>query len=200
MVTRTKKIFVGGLSASTTLEDVKAYFQQFGKVGFFRQVLWWCSILGSIPYRLYQTRKHQTCMPVCCLFPTFNKSWMDCEFGILRALECRWDLLLVEEMHHGIWIWCCFDWPRSIILSGWSINSIELRMIAKLNKCIDCCCLPGRSCGICIVLWIYWCIPPHLMPDFYADAPAMGGVGLIARCYCLNGNASQWRHLHSSLS
>uniref|UniRef100_UPI00358DEFD0 RNA-binding protein Musashi homolog 2-like isoform X3 n=1 Tax=Myxine glutinosa TaxID=7769 RepID=UPI00358DEFD0 len=32
MVTRTKKIFVGGLSASTVLEDVKQYFEQFGKV------------------------------------------------------------------------------------------------------------------------------------------------------------------------
>uniref|UniRef100_A0A8W7PY93 RRM domain-containing protein n=1 Tax=Anopheles coluzzii TaxID=1518534 RepID=A0A8W7PY93_ANOCL len=30
MVTRTKKIFVGGLSAPTTLEDVKSYFEQFG--------------------------------------------------------------------------------------------------------------------------------------------------------------------------
>lgn len=32
MVTRTKKVFVGGLSAPTTLEDVKNYFQQFGRV------------------------------------------------------------------------------------------------------------------------------------------------------------------------
>jgi len=32
MVTRTKKIFCGGLSASTTLDDVKAYFGQFGKI------------------------------------------------------------------------------------------------------------------------------------------------------------------------
>ena len=32
MITRTKKIFVGGLSANTTIEDVKAYFGQFGKV------------------------------------------------------------------------------------------------------------------------------------------------------------------------
>ncbi|CAM9235938.1 unnamed protein product, partial [Lampetra fluviatilis] len=32
MVTRTKKVFVGGLSASTVLEDVKHYFEQFGKV------------------------------------------------------------------------------------------------------------------------------------------------------------------------
>ncbi|KAI7792984.1 putative musashi RNA-binding protein 2a [Triplophysa rosa] len=32
MVTRTKKIFVGGLSASTVVEDVKQYFEQFGKI------------------------------------------------------------------------------------------------------------------------------------------------------------------------
>ncbi|XP_022250599.1 RNA-binding protein Musashi homolog Rbp6-like isoform X4 [Limulus polyphemus] len=32
MVTRTKKIFVGGLSAPTTLEDVKNYFQQYGRI------------------------------------------------------------------------------------------------------------------------------------------------------------------------
>uniref|UniRef100_A0A8K9UKH8 Musashi RNA-binding protein 1 n=1 Tax=Oncorhynchus mykiss TaxID=8022 RepID=A0A8K9UKH8_ONCMY len=32
LVTRTKKIFVGGLSVNTTIEDVKAYFDQFGKV------------------------------------------------------------------------------------------------------------------------------------------------------------------------
>ncbi|XP_075760931.1 RNA-binding protein Musashi homolog 2 isoform X12 [Pelodiscus sinensis] len=31
MVTRTKKIFVGGLSANTVVEDVKQYFEQFGK-------------------------------------------------------------------------------------------------------------------------------------------------------------------------
>ncbi|XP_077401921.1 RNA-binding protein Musashi homolog 2 isoform X4 [Vanacampus margaritifer] len=32
MVTRTKKIFVGGLSANTVVEDVRQYFEQFGKV------------------------------------------------------------------------------------------------------------------------------------------------------------------------
>lgn len=32
MVTRTKKVFVGGLSAPTTIEDIKNYFQQFGRV------------------------------------------------------------------------------------------------------------------------------------------------------------------------
>ena len=32
MVTRTKKIFVGGLSTTTTLEEVRAYFSRFGEV------------------------------------------------------------------------------------------------------------------------------------------------------------------------
>lgn len=40
MVTRTKKIFVGGLSVSTTVEDVKQYFEQFGKVGLHGGALW----------------------------------------------------------------------------------------------------------------------------------------------------------------
>ncbi|NXV21228.1 MSI1H protein, partial [Cepphus grylle] len=38
MVTRTKKIFVGGLSVNTTVEDVKQYFEQFGKVSLLRGV------------------------------------------------------------------------------------------------------------------------------------------------------------------
>ena len=32
LVMRTKKIFDGGLSATTSLEDIKAYFQQFSAV------------------------------------------------------------------------------------------------------------------------------------------------------------------------
>jgi len=32
VVTRTKKVFVGGLSAQTTLDDVRGYFEQFGLV------------------------------------------------------------------------------------------------------------------------------------------------------------------------
>lgn len=32
MVTRTKKIFVGGVSASTTEEDLTNYFKQHGEV------------------------------------------------------------------------------------------------------------------------------------------------------------------------
>jgi RNA-binding protein Musashi len=32
MVTRTNKIFVGGLSASTSVEDLKNFFDKYGKV------------------------------------------------------------------------------------------------------------------------------------------------------------------------
>lgn len=32
LVTRTKKIFIGGLAATTTIEDIKSYFEQYGKI------------------------------------------------------------------------------------------------------------------------------------------------------------------------
>lgn len=35
MVTKTKKIFVGGLSSTTSTEDVKNYFEQFGSVSIY---------------------------------------------------------------------------------------------------------------------------------------------------------------------
>ena len=35
MVTKTKKIFVGGLSAQTTVEDVKKYFSSYGPVRYY---------------------------------------------------------------------------------------------------------------------------------------------------------------------
>jgi RNA recognition motif-containing protein len=52
MVTRTKKIFVGGLSAPTTLEDVKNYFEQFGPVSttvILFAISEMCCLLRSIP-------------------------------------------------------------------------------------------------------------------------------------------------------
>uniref|UniRef100_A0A1A9VHJ1 RRM domain-containing protein n=1 Tax=Glossina austeni TaxID=7395 RepID=A0A1A9VHJ1_GLOAU len=48
MVTRTKKIFVGGLSAPTTLEDVKSYFEQFGPYSIYCKFLQ--EIISSLNY------------------------------------------------------------------------------------------------------------------------------------------------------
>jgi RNA recognition motif-containing protein len=50
MVTRTKKIFVGGLSAPTTLEDVKNYFEQFGPVSTQHLYCVCVKSIGSINY------------------------------------------------------------------------------------------------------------------------------------------------------
>ena len=36
LVMRTRKIFVGGLSATTSIEDIKNYFEQFSKVSVLR--------------------------------------------------------------------------------------------------------------------------------------------------------------------
>ena len=63
MVTRTKKVFVGGLSAPTTIDDVKNYFQQFGRVSFF-------SIFISLFFHI----SHCVCNPVLvvCVFSDFS--------------------------------------------------------------------------------------------------------------------------------
>ena len=37
MITKTKKIFVGGLSANTKKEDIVDFFQKFGKVRNFKK-------------------------------------------------------------------------------------------------------------------------------------------------------------------
>ena len=56
MVTRTKKIFVGGLSAPSTLEDVKNYFEQFGRVSSFLLILKNLNPVWRKSFRL-ETRK-----------------------------------------------------------------------------------------------------------------------------------------------
>ena len=55
MVTRTKKIFVGGLSAPTTLEDVKSYFEQFGTVSNF---LYYWLVLILILFSVLNDKVH----------------------------------------------------------------------------------------------------------------------------------------------
>jgi RNA recognition motif-containing protein len=47
MVTRTKKIFVGGLSAPSTVDDVKGYFEQFGRVRLFLVFFYDVKSLGT---------------------------------------------------------------------------------------------------------------------------------------------------------
>lgn len=60
LVTRTKKVFVGGLSAPTTLEDVKNYFQQFGRV----------SLFASCHYYYHSHSVIFCLLPVCYFFPS----------------------------------------------------------------------------------------------------------------------------------
>ena len=55
MITRTKKIFVGGLSASTTIEDVKKYFQQFGAVSTLKHFFSFFNLCSK--YRILNLKK-----------------------------------------------------------------------------------------------------------------------------------------------
>ena len=58
MVTRTKKIFVGGLSAPSTLEDVKNYFEQFGRVRTFNIVTLDFYCINITSFKNFQNNKH----------------------------------------------------------------------------------------------------------------------------------------------
>uniref|UniRef100_A0A3Q2W215 Musashi RNA-binding protein 2a n=1 Tax=Haplochromis burtoni TaxID=8153 RepID=A0A3Q2W215_HAPBU len=66
MVTRTKKIFVGGLSANTVVEDVKQYFEQFGKA-------------------IHQCITHQvdsSFCPTSCAFGSVDEGAQSCSIAI----------------------------------------------------------------------------------------------------------------------
>ncbi|KAL4834515.1 hypothetical protein H8958_004467 [Nasalis larvatus] len=67
MVTRTKKIFVGGLSANTVVEDVKQYFEQFGKTEWpFRAVLLAFAATWGLGRELVVTVPGEGCGAVTC--------------------------------------------------------------------------------------------------------------------------------------
>ena len=76
MVTRTKKIFVGGLSAQSTLEDVKNYFEQFGKVrktrGNFRN---WPRRISVVWPALKVCLSNQTQTPLCLVSGTLSQNY-----------------------------------------------------------------------------------------------------------------------------
>lgn len=63
MITRTKKVFVGGLSAQTTLEDVRAYFEQFGLVSSTRKRY-------SQHWQVKLQAARLTCQTICIMTPT----------------------------------------------------------------------------------------------------------------------------------
>ncbi len=60
MVTRTKKIFVGGLSTTTTLDEVKEYFAKFGEV----------RVVTNYEIMIYPDNDFRSRMPCSC---TTNK-------------------------------------------------------------------------------------------------------------------------------
>lgn len=66
MVTRTKKIFVGGLSANTVVEDVKQYFEQFGKVSGCVRVASAC-LISAEERLLWPLPWPQLCLQAPCL-------------------------------------------------------------------------------------------------------------------------------------
>lgn len=78
MVTRTKKIFVGGLSVNTTVEDVKHYFEQFGKVGLSLRVVLCRAELGK-PQNIDQEEQAggwQSDHPRYCEWQ--RRAWLSC--------------------------------------------------------------------------------------------------------------------------
>lgn len=86
MVTRTKKIFVGGLSANTVVEDVKQYFEQFGKV---RGVWGWGSLLCPSEWLLWPR-------PLPQLSPPEPRPWT-------WLSRCEWDSVGAEMEEPGLW-------------------------------------------------------------------------------------------------
>ncbi|XP_069789098.1 RNA-binding protein Musashi homolog 1-like isoform X2 [Narcine bancroftii] len=81
MVTRTKKIFVGGLSVNTTVEDVKQYFDQFGKHQ------------DSLIYGLFSGRHRESDIQNC--WKTINS--VKGTLGLPEILSARGDVGEVDD-------------------------------------------------------------------------------------------------------
>lgn len=104
MVTRTKKVFVGGLSAPTTLEDVKNYFQQFGRVSLLHHLLCFTFLFFFSPFCL-------ALLAVCnctiaCPSP-LSASFTMFAFFIAPMLMYSACLLLSSRHHHHHYRRCC---------------------------------------------------------------------------------------------
>lgn len=81
-MTRTKKIFVGGLSVNTTIEDVKQYFDQFGKVSFYKH-----AVFRPQSGVILHGGKHLNGIQACFIFPS-----------LLHFLLLYFFIIRVEEL------------------------------------------------------------------------------------------------------
>lgn len=89
MVTRTKKIFVGGLSASTVVEDVKQYFEQFGKV---RPEPHSLTKFQYEPLQISMPRDRLACVCSGCVRYSagLETRTQVCEGGVVDSGNCCW--------------------------------------------------------------------------------------------------------------
>lgn len=107
MVTRTKKIFVGGLSANTVVEDVKQYFEQFGKVS----SAW---VGEHIPDQLVEEVVVVSAFATAVSSRTCPRTWPS---------KFKWNSAGAETEEPGLWlVWCptCLqeqtEWSLSVVV------------------------------------------------------------------------------------
>ena len=93
MVTRTKKIFVGGLSAPSTLEDVKNYFEQFGRVSIFFIVFqfWW---KYKVPDHVYKWIADE--------IELYTMPWENWAGSVQFIISCNF---LVHDVALNVWLY-----------------------------------------------------------------------------------------------
>ena len=124
MVTRTKKIFVGGLSAPSTLEDVKNYFEQFGRVSlaiFLIKItsnsVWTTSYTFTKTYpRYFSSRLRMRCW--CSTNkPTDTGTQCAACFGIYH------DVIFITLWYEISWFCLCI--PMSIFCRGFGFVTFE---------------------------------------------------------------------------
>lgn len=154
MVTRTKKIFVGGLSANTVVEDVKQYFEQFGKVSS-AQVN--TTELFFLPFKVcFEKQKciedwaqrRAKFLPFHVISQGLWDSFSVCCWCVQHCQHCL--LPLKKKSITGRWICVCSGriWP----LAEW-LHSCLLHKISLLLAPIPVAKRAERRIGELINLW-----------------------------------------------
>ena len=145
MVTGTKKMFVGGLSASTTIDDVKAYFESYGKVAW-RNVarcrfvvycrfvvicFYFCrlfataiiSVVSHLAFSLW--RRHLNCFLASC---TGYHRRSNCDYVAIECLDLVWWNCIIwwycSRRRCASWHCCCSTAP---LISNGQSTGISLR-------------------------------------------------------------------------